>query len=190
MGLGKTAQSIAVIEAQRQLAGIPGPFLVVAPLTTLGASLSLGTVHLGIGHKANSAGHWKREIETWTPMSCVLYAGTQLDRQIIQEFEMRVPASKDGKKKTAGFKFDVLLTSFETLRTDLRVLQKFTWHTAIVDEAHRLKNTSGLARQAIESLDIGWLLLLTGGVTTTAYPELSIAPTVSLHDVSLVFVTD
>lgn len=35
MGLGKTAQSIAVLETQRQ-AGHPGPFLVVAPLTTLG----------------------------------------------------------------------------------------------------------------------------------------------------------
>ena len=47
-GLGKTAQSIATLEFQRQLLGNPGPFLVVAPLTTLG--------------------HWRREIETWTPM--------------------------------------------------------------------------------------------------------------------------
>ena len=47
-GLGKTAQSIAVLEYQRQLGGAAGPFLVVAPLTTLG--------------------HWQREIETWTPM--------------------------------------------------------------------------------------------------------------------------
>lgn len=47
-GLGKTAQSIAVLEYQRQLEGVRGPFLVVAPLTTLG--------------------HWQREIETWTPM--------------------------------------------------------------------------------------------------------------------------
>ena len=47
-GLGKTAQSIAVLEYQRQLCHMPGPFLVVAPLTTLG--------------------HWQREIQTWTPM--------------------------------------------------------------------------------------------------------------------------
>ena len=47
-GLGKTAQSIAVLEYQRQLCHVPGPFLVVAPLTTLG--------------------HWQREIQTWTPM--------------------------------------------------------------------------------------------------------------------------
>jgi SNF2 family DNA or RNA helicase len=48
-GLGKTAQSLATLEFQRQLLGNPGPFLVVAPLTTLG--------------------HWKRELETWTPMA-------------------------------------------------------------------------------------------------------------------------
>lgn len=48
MGLGKTAQSTAVLEYQRQLRGVRGPFLVVAPLTTLT--------------------HWQREIETWTDM--------------------------------------------------------------------------------------------------------------------------
>lgn len=48
MGLGKTAQSLSVLEFQRQLCGIRGPFLVLAPLTTLG--------------------HWRTEIETWTDM--------------------------------------------------------------------------------------------------------------------------
>ncbi len=48
MGLGKTAQSISVLEFQRQMMGNRGPFMVVAPLTTLG--------------------HWAREIETWTGM--------------------------------------------------------------------------------------------------------------------------
>ena len=48
MGLGKTAQSISTLEFQRQLCNIPGPFLIVAPLTTLG--------------------HWQREVETWTSM--------------------------------------------------------------------------------------------------------------------------
>lgn len=48
MGLGKTAQSISVLEYLRQFCNNPGPFLVVAPLTTLG--------------------HWQREIQTWTTM--------------------------------------------------------------------------------------------------------------------------
>lgn len=48
MGLGKTAQSISVLAFQHQFRGVRGPFLVIAPLTTLG--------------------HWQREIETWTDM--------------------------------------------------------------------------------------------------------------------------
>ena len=48
MGLGKTAQSIATLEFQRQLVHAEGPFLIVAPLTTLP--------------------HWQREVETWTSM--------------------------------------------------------------------------------------------------------------------------
>ena len=47
-GLGKTAQSIATLAFQKQFLGVPGPHIVIAPLTTLG--------------------HWKREIQTWTDM--------------------------------------------------------------------------------------------------------------------------
>lgn len=35
MGLGKTAQSIAALECLRKVASVKGPFLIVAPLTTL-----------------------------------------------------------------------------------------------------------------------------------------------------------
>jgi chromodomain-helicase-DNA-binding protein 7 len=48
MGLGKTAQSIAVMAWLKQYAAVSSPFIVVAPLTTLG--------------------HWQREIQTWTGM--------------------------------------------------------------------------------------------------------------------------
>lgn len=41
---------------------LPSP--VIAPLTTLG--------------------HWQREIETWTDMNCVVYAGSQADRECIK----------------------------------------------------------------------------------------------------------
>jgi SNF2 family DNA or RNA helicase len=53
MGLGKTAQATAVMEHIRLIRGATHPFLVIAPLTTLG--------------------HWKREIESWTDMNVVAY---------------------------------------------------------------------------------------------------------------------
>ena len=48
MGLGKTAQSTSCLQTLRKVGGVPGPFLIVAPLTTLG--------------------HWQREVQTWTDM--------------------------------------------------------------------------------------------------------------------------
>lgn len=48
MGLGKTAQSTAVLEFLRQLCHNRGPFLVIAPLVTLCM--------------------WQREIAAWTGM--------------------------------------------------------------------------------------------------------------------------
>lgn len=104
MGLGKTAQSIAVLEYQRQVLGIRGPFLVVAPLTTLG--------------------HWSREIETWTGMvrrkfyarhtglfalcmwlaedvrlqNVVQYTGTKEDREMIRNHEFDFCTSRRRKE--------------------------------------------------------------------------------------------
>ena len=99
MGLGKTAQCISVMEHVRTcLLKAPRPFLVIAPLTTLG--------------------HWKREMEKWTDMNVVVLDGNAEDRRICQETEFYFSSKGLGKGPA---KFDVLLVSFETARrmTDL-----------------------------------------------------------------------
>ncbi|KAL3151223.1 hypothetical protein ABBQ38_013064 [Trebouxia sp. C0009 RCD-2024] len=147
MGLGKTAQSISTLEFQRQLCDIPGPFLIVAPLTTLG--------------------HWQREVETWTSMNVVLYNGSAADRELIREHEFRYKPTNWSKGKSAQrasgqLKFNVLLASYEMVRKDRKVFQGITWETVIIDEAHRLKNTTSDTRAAVAGMSIQWLLLLTG----------------------------
>lgn len=68
MGLGKTAQSISALECLRRVGGVGrGPFLLVAPLTTLG--------------------HWQREVETWTDMYCVAYTGSGADKEVCRAHE-------------------------------------------------------------------------------------------------------
>jgi len=54
MGLGKTIQSIAYVNEICNY-GIPGPFLVIAPLSTIG--------------------NWQREFETWTDLNVITYHG-------------------------------------------------------------------------------------------------------------------
>jgi hypothetical protein len=53
MGLGKTAQAIAMLDHIWRRESIRGPFLIVAPLSTLA--------------------HWQREIEEWTDLSVLNY---------------------------------------------------------------------------------------------------------------------
>lgn len=67
MGLGKTIQSITFLY-EMYLKGIGGPFLVIAPLSTIP--------------------NWEREFRTWTELNVVVYHGSQASRKTIQAYEM------------------------------------------------------------------------------------------------------
>ena len=71
-----------MLEKLRTKRKIRGPFLVIAPVSTLG--------------------HWQREVESLTDMNCVVYTGNQEDRDIIREYEFYY---SEGKSK--GLKFTV-----------------------------------------------------------------------------------
>jgi len=147
MGLGKTAQSISVLQFLRQKLGTEGPFLVVAPLSTLG--------------------HWQREIETWTDMHCVPYYGSRTDREIMEATELLTTAHGVPR-------FSVLLTSPELLGRTTALIRRFTYSAIIVDEAHRLKSRASQFYSAFSDVarlgPLGhgvqrkrpWRLLLTG----------------------------
>lgn len=68
MGLGKTIQTIAFLFHLYSYESVIGPFLILAPLTTLQ--------------------QWRREIEEWTNFNCLLYydEGKYDIREIIQEY--------------------------------------------------------------------------------------------------------
>jgi len=64
MGLGKTIQTIGLF-CHLYEKGVKGPFLVVAPLSTLS--------------------NWVNEIDKWAPeLGCVLYHGSKEDRATIR----------------------------------------------------------------------------------------------------------
>ncbi|KAG2440284.1 hypothetical protein HXX76_004395 [Chlamydomonas incerta] len=152
MGLGKTAQSTSCLQTLRQVGGVGGPFLIVAPLTTLG--------------------HWQREVQTWTDMNVVLFAGSAADRAVILEHEFyhtgkaaaaaALLGGGGGGRGGKEVKFHVLLTSYETLRQEKSLFKSIPWAAAVFDEAHKLKGLNSSTRATVEELDIRWLLLLTG----------------------------
>ena len=67
MGLGKTIQSITFLH-EVFLTGVRGPFLVIAPLSTIP--------------------NWEREFRTWTQHNVIVYHGSQASRKTIQAYEM------------------------------------------------------------------------------------------------------
>lgn len=67
MGLGKTVQAVSFVETLRRQEGVRGPFLVIAPLSTIG--------------------HWQREFGSWTNLNVITYIGSRENRQLIREHE-------------------------------------------------------------------------------------------------------
>jgi len=121
MGLGKTVQIVCYIEHLYRVEKIKKPYLVVVPLSTVE--------------------HWRREFEGWTDMVCCIYHDRQrVWRDVLREYEWYY---KD-RPHTADFlKFDVIVTTYDTLIGDFDVISQIPFRVAVVDEAHRLRNQKG-----------------------------------------------
>ena len=148
MGLGKTIQVIAVI-AHLKHQGMSGPFLVVAPLSTLR--------------------NWEFEFERWCPgMNTLLYHGTRAEREEMRISRMGMTKSKNGvsHKKVANAgkdqDFPIIITSYDILMRDAANFRKFEWAYLVVDEGHRLKNKDCKLMRELKSLQTNQRLLLTG----------------------------
>lgn len=121
MGLGKTVQIVCYIEHLFRAEKIHRPYLVVVPLSTVE--------------------HWRREFEGWTDMICCVYHDRQrVWRDVMREYEWYY----EDKPHTPEFlKFDVLVTTYDTLIGDFDVVSQIPFRVAVVDEAHRLRNQKG-----------------------------------------------
>lgn len=105
--------------------------------------------------------NWILEFERWAPEVSVLsYKGDPAHR-------------KDLKKETAESKFHVLLTTFEYVIRDKAFLSKIQWLYTVVDEGHRMKNTSSRLCTVMNTYyKSRYRLLLTGTPLQNNLPEL------------------
>uniref|UniRef100_K3W760 Uncharacterized protein n=1 Tax=Globisporangium ultimum (strain ATCC 200006 / CBS 805.95 / DAOM BR144) TaxID=431595 RepID=K3W760_GLOUD len=146
MGLGKTVQVVSFIEHLKTEESIRGPYLIVVPLSTIQ--------------------HWRREIESWTDLNVCVYHDigdrsnrfTAKDmRGIIRDQEWYYPGLGN-----SIFKFNILLTTFETLLADFEEMEQIHWRLIVVDEAHRLKSSGSRVLKQMRSFRCDRKLLLTG----------------------------
>ena len=143
MGLGKTIQSSAFLHYVYQQHAIRGPFLVIAPMSCLE--------------------QWRREIEKWTWLNCIIFHGTQKDRQLIQKYEWHFRHPEERQKVLPIiYKFHVLLTTYEVLLNEVPLLSSMKWENIIVDEGHRMKSTSSKLLSSLLKFQSRHRLVLTG----------------------------
>ncbi|KAI9672107.1 MAG: putative DNA helicase ino80 [Alyxoria varia] len=138
MGLGKTLQSISVMAYLAEMHNIWGPFLVIAPASTL--------------H------NWQQEIVRFVPGLKVLpYWGTAKDRKVLRKFWDRkhITYTKDSP-------FHVLVTSYQLVVQDAQYFQKVRWQYMILDEAQAIKSSQSSRWKSLLGFHCRNRLLLTG----------------------------
>jgi superfamily II DNA or RNA helicase len=128
MGLGKTAQTLALLEtrrARRKAEGLP-PSLVVTPRSLVF--------------------NWRQEAEKFTPQMRVLeHTGVGRLRSIEQFAD-----------------YDLILTTYGTLRRDILLLKDFAFDYVILDEAQAIKNARSESAKAARLLNCRHRLALSG----------------------------
>ncbi|KAL6229703.1 hypothetical protein BDW75DRAFT_224591 [Aspergillus navahoensis] len=138
MGLGKTIQSISVMAYLAEVHNIWGPFLVIAPASTL--------------H------NWQQEITKFVPNIKVLpYWGNAKDRKILRKFWDRKHITY-----TKESEFHVLVTSYQLVVLDAQYFQKVKWQYMILDEAQAIKSSQSSRWKSLLGFHCRNRLLLTG----------------------------
>lgn len=150
MGLGKTVQSIAFLSYLAEAHNIWGPFLVVAPASTL--------------H------NWQQEVTRFVPTFKVLpYWGNQSDRKSLRKYWNRKQNDIHDRENAP---FHVLITSYQLVVQDVRYFQRVRWQNLVLDEAQAIKSSSSVRWKMLLGFTCRNRLLLTGTPIQNSMAEL------------------
>ncbi|PWN27090.1 hypothetical protein BDZ90DRAFT_185740 [Jaminaea rosea] len=148
MGLGKTVQSISLMSYLAEVHDIWGPFLVIAPSSTL--------------H------NWQQEISRFTPaLKALPYWGNVKDRNILRKFW-----NKKHMSYNRDSPFHVLVTSYQLVVTDEKYFKRIKWQYMILDEAQAIKSSQSTRWRTLLSFNCRNRLLLTGTPVQNSMQEL------------------
>ncbi|ORX73943.1 hypothetical protein DL89DRAFT_219951, partial [Linderina pennispora] len=148
MGLGKTVQSISLLAYLAETHNIWGPFMVVAPASTL--------------H------NWQQELTRFVPEFKVLpYWGSQKDRKVLRK-SLYNPQNLSRKDSA----FHVLVTSYQLVVSDESYLNRVKWQYMVLDEAQAIKSSTSARWKTLLGFHCRNRLLLTGTPIQNSMQEL------------------
>ncbi|KAJ9541303.1 hypothetical protein OSB04_027809 [Centaurea solstitialis] len=143
MGLGKTISACAFLSSLYFEFNARLPCLVLVPLSTMP--------------------NWMSEFSVWAPnLNVVEYHGCARARALMRQFEWHANDPNFSNKKTTNYKFNVLLTTYEMVLADSTHLRGVPWEVLVVDEGHRLKNSSSKLFSLLNTFSFQHRVLLTG----------------------------
>ena len=147
MGLGKTVQSVALLAHLAESQGIWGPFLIIAPASTL--------------H------NWQQECARFvSKLKVVPYWGNTQDRRILRTFWNQEHLN------TKEASFHVVITSYQLVVQDVKYFQRIKWQYMILDEAQAIKSTQSIRWKMLLGFNCRNRLLLTGTPIQNSMAEL------------------
>lgn len=164
LGVGKTIQTIAFISALHNHFHVPGPFLIVVPISTLSA--------------------WQMALSDWCPnMTVVTLIGTKEDREVIvtHEFyfksegdqaDIHVSDTTEHPVQEKIPRFHILLTTPQMAVKHEDDLMSFQWRLLAIDEAHSLKNSASIRTTTFSRYKTDAKLLITGTPMQNSIEEL------------------
>jgi superfamily II DNA or RNA helicase len=144
MGLGKTIQTLALL--QYNIENLPsGPKKTISDKQTLFEEPARKFTSL-IVVPASLLYNWENEIKRFAPhMKVCSYKGNQ-------------------RKKSASYfqSFDIVLSSYHTVRQDIDIINTFYFHYVILDESQVIKNPASMIFKTVIRLKSDYKLVLTG----------------------------
>lgn len=144
MGLGKTIQTLALLQHNKENF-LPEPMPSDDGQPDLFSSLERKLTSLLIV-PASLVYNWENEIRRFAPeMKVCSYKGVQR------------------RKSNSYFnKYDIIISSYHTIRQDIDIMSSFRFHYIILDESQVIKNPGSMLYKAFQRLQSDYKLVLTG----------------------------
>ena len=141
MGLGKTLQIIAFLLSQKKSKSI-----VVVPTSVIY--------------------NWMDEFEKFAPSIKIgLVHGSKSKRdKVLRDFKrgLGIKVEEENLKEKSYEKYDVLLTTYGTLKNDEKAYENLSFDYCIIDEAQNIKNPSAQATLSVKNIKSRCNIALTG----------------------------